>query len=125
MKTIKNKEYLQIRVVGDKNGVPLKPYNYDFRELLNVLDVAKDILLSTDSDHTLVSYQMKSGSVIHKFKTELCAIAGISAIFATINKTNCLDNINTKMADAIEKIQKIAKNNNYMIEMSTSQIPVP
>ncbi len=112
---------IEIRVLGNKGNLKLSPDNYDVKEIISMLQNIEDLLYPTNKkDRPIITYDIQEGSVKHIFKTSIQAIIGFSAILAQIQKTNSVDFLELKTAQAIENIQNFSYQKNYDFEIKTS-----
>lgn len=113
--------YLDIRVVGKSGNSPLSPDNYDISQIKAILDNVEDLLYPNQKkQRPIVTYDLQHGSALNRFKTSLQYIIGLSAILTQINHTQSIDFMDSKSAEAIENIQKIAHKTDYEFHFSTS-----
>ncbi len=117
------REYIDIHISGKNGGISIEPANYDISELKEVLTYAESLLYpnSSRSERPTISYEMKEGSVIHRFWTSLQGVLAFSGIMTIVAETNSLDGLELKTAQAVESIQKIAREKDYTIEFSSSR----
>lgn len=112
---------IEIRVFGNKGNLRLSPDNFDVKEIVSMLQNVEDLLYpSNKKDRPLISYNIQDGSVKHLFKTSLQAIIGFSAVLTQIQKTNSIDFLEYKTAQAIENIQNFSYQKNYDFEIKSS-----
>lgn len=113
--------HIEIRVLGNKGNLKLSPDNYDVKEIISMLQNIEDLLYPTNKkDRPLITYDLKEGSVKHIFKTSIQAIIGFSAILTQIQKSNSIDFLELKTAQAIENIQNFSYQKNYDFEIKSS-----
>jgi hypothetical protein len=118
---MENTGTLDIRVTGENNGMPISPQNYDVREIMNILSNIEHILYPNMKDRPIISYEIKEGSFIHRFKTATQAIISSTAIFSAVQQRHSLDFLDAKTAAAIEEIQQAAYKKNYIFEITSSE----
>lgn len=112
---------IEIRVLGNKGNLQLSPDNYDVKEIIAILQNIEDLLYPTNKkDRPIITYTIQEGSVKHIFKTSIQAIIGFSAILSQIQKSNSVDFLELKTAQAIENIQHFSYQKNYDFEIKTS-----
>ncbi len=112
---------VEIRVLGKKGNLKLSPDNYDIKEIISMLYNIEDLLYPINKkERPLITYDIQEGSVKHVFKTSLQAIIGFSAILAQIQKSNSIDFLELKTAQAIENIQNFSYQKDYEFEIKTS-----
>ncbi len=113
--------HIEIRVLGNKGNLKLSPDNYDVKEIVSMLQNIEDLLYPTNKkNRPLITYDLQEGSVKHIFKTSIQAIIGFSAILAQIQKSNSIDFLELKTAQAIENIQNFSYQKNYDFEIKSS-----
>jgi hypothetical protein len=113
--------HIEIRVLGNKGNLKLSPDNYDVKEIISMLQNIEDLLYPTNKkDRPLITYDLQEGSVKHIFKTSIQAIIGFSAILTQIQKSNSIDFLELKTAQAIENIQNFSYQRNYDFEIKSS-----
>ncbi len=113
--------HIEIRVLGNKGNLKLSPDNYDVKEIISMLQNIEDLLYPTNKkDRPLITYDLQEGSVKHIFRTSIQAIIGFSAILIQIQKSNSIDFLELKTAQAIENIQNFSYQKNYDFEIKSS-----
>ncbi len=113
--------HIEIIVLGNKGNLKLSPDNYDVKEIISMLQNIEDLLYPTNKkDRPLITYDLQEGSVKHIFKTSIQAIIGFSAILTQIQKSNSIDFLELKTAQAIEDIQNFSYQKNYDFEIKSS-----
>lgn len=117
------KEYIDIHISGKNGGIAVAPANYDISELKEILTYAESLLYpnSLRTERPIISYEMKEGSVIHRFWTSLQGVLAFSAVMSIIAESKSLDGLELKTAEAVESIQKVAREKDYTIEFSSSR----
>lgn len=112
---------IEIKVVGKLGKLDLKPDNYDIKHIARILQNVEDMLYPTNKkDRPQITYSIQEGSVRHIFKTSLQSIIGLSAILGQIQKSNSIDFLELKTAQAIESIQELSQQKDYEFLFSTS-----
>lgn len=100
---------IEIKVLGNKGNLELSPDNYDVKEIVAMLQNIEDLLYPTNKkDRPIITYNIQEGSVRHIFKTSIQAIIGFSAILSQIQKSNSIDFLELRTAQAIENIQQFS-----------------
>ncbi len=117
------KDYIDIHISGKNGEIPLIPANYDISELKDILTYAENLLFPNTprTVRPIISYEMKEGSVIHRFWTSLQGVVTFAAVMSMVSETGSLDGLDLKTAEAVESIQKIAREKDYTIEFSSSR----
>ena len=112
---------IEIRVTGKSGNRDLKPESFDIKHLAELLQDVEDMLYPVSKkDRPLISYDVQEGSVKHIFKTSIQAIIGFSAVLTQIEANNTIDFLEYKTARAIESVQKLSVEKNYVFEFKTS-----
>ena len=117
------REYIDIHITGKNGEIPIVPANYDISELRDILTYAENLLYPNipRTVRPVISYEMKEGSVIHRFWTSLQGVVTFGAVMSMVVDTGSLDGLDLKTAEAVESIQKIAREKDYKIEFSSSR----
>ena len=117
------REYIDIHISGKNGGIAVEPANYDISELKEILTYAENLLYpnSSRTERPTISYEMKEGSVIHRFWTSLQGVVAFSAVMSIVAESNSLDGLELRTAEAVESIQKVAREKGYDIEFSSSR----
>lgn len=113
---------IEIKVIGRKGNLELKPDNYDIREIIEVLQNAENLLFpNSKKERPTITYEIEEGSVKHIIKTTLQAIIGFNAILGQIKVDNySIDFLESPTARAFEFFQHESQKNNYEYEIKTS-----
>ena len=112
---------IEIKITGSKGNLDLSPDNYDIKEIISILENAENLLFSGDKrNRPIISYNIEQGSVKHLLKTSIQYIIGFNAIIGQVNTVQNIDFLDIGTAKAIENIQDIAKNRNYIFNIKTS-----
>lgn len=112
---------IEIRILGNKGNLKLSPDNYDVKEIMAMLQNIEDLLYPINKkDRPIITYDIQEGSVKHIFKTSIQAVIGFSAILTQIQKSNSVDFLELRTAQAIENIQNFSYQKNYDFEITTS-----
>lgn len=121
------KEYIDIHICGKNGEIPITPSNYDISELIEILTYAEDLLYPNVPKNTrpVISYEMREGSVTHRFWTSVQGVVTFAAVMSLVAETNSLDGLELKTAEAVEGIQKIARERDYDIIFSSSRSQEP
>ena len=111
-----------IHIVGQVGNEPLGPDNYDISHLKQILDDAEDLLYPNDkrASRPIISYEMKSGSVKHVFKTSMQKVAEFTAVLSMVVTNGNLDGLESPTARAFEHIQMVSRQNGFDVDFSTS-----
>jgi hypothetical protein len=113
---------IEIKVNGKKGNHPLRPDNYDIREIIEVLQHAEHLLFpNAKKERPTISYEIEEGSVRHIIRTTLQAVIGFNAILGQIKNENySIDFLESSTARAFEFFQQESQKNNYEYEIKTS-----
>ncbi|MGZ3862362.1 MAG: hypothetical protein ACXVPN_03405 [Bacteroidia bacterium] len=112
---------IEIRVLGNKGNIKLTPDSYDIKEIISMLQNIENMLYPTNrKERPLITYDIEEGSVRHIFKTGIQAIISFNAVILQVKKTNSIDFLEIRTAQAIESIQKLAYEKNYEFEIQSS-----
>jgi len=102
--------YIEIKVSGSKENLNLTPNNHDIREIIAILQNAKNLLFPyKKKGRSTISYKIEEGSVKHIFKTSIQHIIVFNAIIAQIQQQQNIDFLDLPTAKAIENIQDIVR----------------
>lgn len=118
----KNAE-IEFRVIGKNGQNDLSPDNYDISNIRMMIDDVEDLLYPNNKKaRPIISYEMKNGSVRNIFKTSRQNVVQLIATFTLVaNSSGSLDILEPNTARAIERMQQMAIQKNYSIEISTSE----
>lgn len=112
---------IEIRVVGVSGNQELKPDNYDIKHIASLLQNVEDLLYPLNKkDRPLITYDIQEGSVKHIFKTTIQSVIGFSAVLSQVQSNNSIDFLELKTARAIENIQQLSLQKNYVFQIKTS-----
>ena len=113
--------YIEIRILGSKGNLELKPDNYDIKEIKTVLEQVENLLFPVEKkERPTISYQLEEGSVRHIFKTSIQAIIGFNAVIGQVSSQKSIDFLEINTAKAIESFQETAIKKDYSFIVSTS-----
>ncbi len=113
--------YIEIHIIGSKGKLQLNPELYDIKEIALMLKNVENLLFPMNKkERPLISYNIKEGSVKNIFKTSIQAVIGFSALLSQIQKSNSIDFLELKTAQAIENIQNVSYQKNYDFLIKTS-----
>lgn len=112
---------IEIRVTGKSGNRDLKPESFDIKHLAELLKDVEDMLYPVSKkERPLISYDVQEGSVKHIFKTSIQAIIGFSAVLTQVEANNAIDFLEYKTARAIESVQKLSVEKDYVFAFKTS-----
>jgi len=113
--------HIEIRISGKRGTVPLTPDTYDIKDIKELLERAEDLLFpGQKAARPTISYQIKEGSVVHRFTTSLQAVIGFSAIIGQLQTLQRTDFLEPATAKAFDAFQQIAIRNDYTFQITTS-----
>lgn len=111
----------EVVIQGTKAGKPLMPDDYDIRALRELLEEV-EVLLFPNNRHErpVISYEVQAGSVRHRFKTGLEAVAKAGAVLGLVGSTGTIDVLEPRTARAIEAMQRWAQESDLAFTLRTS-----
>ena len=113
--------YIEIKVIGSKGNIELKPDTFDIKEVIGIIEQAEKLLFPGEKkERPLISYKLEEGSVRNIFRTSMQAIIGFTAVLGQVQVSNNIDFLELNTAKAIESFQENAVKKNYTFEISTS-----
>lgn len=124
---MENTDTIQITISGKIGNVPVSPDNYDIRQAKLVLGVIEDLLYpGKKGKHAPITYAISEGSIVNTFKTSVQAAMGLLAALSVVAQTDKLDTLDQPVANAIEALQKEARQNglSYTIGAPASDEPL-
>jgi hypothetical protein len=114
-------ESLEIHVSGSNGNMELSRDNYDIRDIIAMLENAEILLYPNGKQNRpIISYEILPGSVRHKFTTHIQYIFAFNALVGQINQSGSIDFLDSKVASAIENLQKMSLRKNCTFEICTS-----
>jgi len=118
---MRTKGEIEVVVSGKLGNKDLSPDNFDVRYIVRLIEDMVNILYpGQKKERPLITYDIEKGSVKHIFKTGMQAVIAAQAILNQISKTQSIDFLNIRTAQAIEDLQHLAKNNQFKIGIKTS-----
>jgi len=118
---MKNAGYVEINIKGKIDNEDLAPDNYDIKDVIFILQNTENLLFPNGKkDRPIITYSIEKGSVRHILKTTIATIIKLNAIIGEINKSNSIDFLDLKSAQAIENIQNIAYKTKFDFIIQTS-----
>lgn len=117
------REFIDIHISGKNGEIPITPANYDISELKDILTYAECLLYPNTprANRPIISYEMKEGSVVHRFWTSLQGVVAFTAVMSMVGESKSLDGLDLKTAEAVESIQKIAREKDYTVKFASSR----
>ena len=110
-----------LHVEGELNGMPISPTNYDIKDLRNLLDDI-EAMLNPDKKKTrpTISYRVEEGCIKHIFSTSKQKVIALSAVLGVVASQGNLSGLEMTTSKAIENIQNISKERNFIVDIYTS-----
>ena len=114
---------IEIRIEGFVGAKKLAPALVDIEEIREILHQAGNLFFPAEkrSQRPLISYEIEEGSVRHKFRTLMQTVIGFGAVLAQIGAEGQIDFLHERSAAAIEKLQEMAREKNYVIMIGANQ----
>lgn len=114
---------IEIHIEGKVGAQPLTPDLVDIEEIRGLLNEASDLLFPTEkrSQRPVISYEISAGSVRHRFRTLMQTVIGFGAVIAQVGNEGHIDFLHEKTAAAIESLQRIAREKDYVVTLSANQ----
>ena len=102
----------------------LAPSLVDIEEIREILHRAGSLFFPTEkrSQRPLIRYEIEEGSVRHKFRTLMQTVIGFGAVLAQIGAEGQIDFLHERSAAAIEKLQEMAREKDYVLTIGANQI---
>lgn len=100
----------------------LTPALVDIDEVREILTQASGLLFPSDkrSQRPLISYEIVEGSVRHRFRTLMQSVIGFGAVLSQIESQKQIDFLHERSAVAIERLQHLAVERNYVVTISAN-----
>lgn len=119
---MQNKGQVSIHIEGKFGADILSPENYDITLMQTVLEYAIALLdLDRRKDTPITTFHIESGSVNNVFTTSKQKAVEFASVLTLITSTASIDQLDAKTATAFEGIQKFSIQNNFNIDVSTSE----
>lgn len=119
---MQNKGQVTIHIEGKYGGEALSPENYDITLMQSVLEYAIAMLdLDKRKERPITTYHIESGSVSNVFTTSKQKAVEFASVLALVVGTSSIDQLDAKTAVAFEGLQKFAIQNNFNVDVSTSE----
>ena len=101
----------------------LAPSLVDIEEIREILHQAGNLFFPAEkrSQRPLISYEIEEGSVRHKFRTLMQTVIGFGAVLAQIGAEGQIDFLHERSAAAVEKLQEMAREKDYVITIEANQ----
>ncbi len=122
MEQIQNKGQVTIHIEGQYGAENLTPDNYDITLMQSVLEYAIALLdLDKRKETPVTTFHIESGSVRNVFTTSKQKAVEFASVLALVASTTSIDQLDAKTAVAFEGLQKFAIQNNFNVDVSTSE----
>lgn len=114
---------IEIHIEGQVGAQKLSPALVDIDEIRGLLAEAADLLFPTEkrSQRPVISYEISEGSVRHRFRTLMQTVIGFGAVIAQVGTEGHIDFLHEKTAAAIESLQRIAREKDYVVTLQANQ----
>ena len=113
--------YIEIKITNRDNS--LSPKDVDIKEIKELISDVESFLYPNRKDKQSrphISYDLKKGSVKHKFFLPITAVILFKGLTSEIKSRNNLDFLDYKRQFIIDKFQKKSINEGYIIELKNS-----
>jgi len=116
-----NKAYISIRIQG-KNRLqqPIQPKDVDISDIREIISNVETFFSKKQGKRPTISYQIKDGSVVHKFFTTVAIVASFNGIIAEVEARNSIDFLEKHQSNLITYLQKKAIKEDLNISLSNS-----
>lgn len=122
MEHLQNKGQVTIHIEGQYGAEKLTPDNYDITLMQSVLEYAIALLdLDKRKETPVTTFHIESGSVKNVFTTSKQKAVEFASVLALVTSTASIDQLDAKTAVAFEGLQKFAIQNNFNVDVSTSE----
>jgi hypothetical protein len=119
---MENKGQITIRIEGSYGSVPLTPENYDITLMQSVLGYAIALLdLDKRKETPVTTFHVENGSVKNIFTTSKQKAVEFASVLALVISSSSIDQLDPKTAVAFEDVQKFSIQNNFNVDISTSE----
>jgi len=119
---METKGQVTIRIEGSYGSAPLTPDNYDITLMQSVLKFAIALLdLDKRKDTPITTFHIEEGSVKNIFTTSKQKAVEFTSVLALIISSSSIDQLDPKTAVAFEEMQKFSIQNNFNVDISTSE----
>ena len=114
---------IEIKIDGSVGAQKLTPELVDIDEIREILTQASNLLFPAEkrAQRPLVSYEIVAGSVRHKFRTLMQSVIGFGAVISQISAEAQIDFLHERSAVAIESLQRLAVEKDYVVTISANQ----
>ncbi len=114
---------IEIHIEGKVGAQRLAPGLVDIDEIREILAEAANLLFPTErrSQRPVISYEISEGSVRHRFRTLMQTVISFGAVIAQVGSEGNIDFLHERTAAAIESLQRIAREKDYVITLMANQ----
>ncbi len=118
-----NREYISLKIEGKREGQSLHPALIDIAEIKEILGDIEDLLFPYVQDRKgqTISYQLKEGSILHKFIVPAVIAIAFQSIINRVIENNDLSILDKKQVAVLEKYQAMAKEKDFHFSLMTSE----
>ncbi|CAN5270926.1 hypothetical protein BH23BAC2_BH23BAC2_23250 [soil metagenome] len=120
-RTVEEQGYIELRVTNRDNS--LSPKDIDINEVKNFISDVESFLYPNRKEklnRPHISYDIKEGSAKHRFFLPITAVILFNGLTSEIKNRNNLDFLDYKRQAIIDKFQKTANEEGYVIEFNNS-----
>lgn len=122
MEQIQKKGQVTIHIEGKYGAEALSPENYDVTLMQSVLGYAINLLdLDRRKERPVTTFHVEKGSVSNIFTTSKQKAVEFASVLALVASTSSIDQLDTRTAIAFEDMQKFAIQNNFNVDISSSE----
>lgn len=118
---------ITLKIDGKNGNERLTPANFDISQISVLFEDIEAILYpdrKKRKERPVISYELRDGCVSNIFRTSMQGVLMLSAMIGTIEMNNgSIDELEANSASAIEHLQAFAIENDYNIEIATSDKP--
>jgi len=117
---------ITFEVKGSIGDIPITPDNYDIFNLPQIIEDVRAMLFPNGKDKAspVVTYEMRRGSVVHVFKTQMQKVVEFGAVLSMVNTTSSLDGLVANTAHAFEDMQMLSRKQGLTFNIFTSVEPL-
>ena len=120
---MEEKGFIEVKVEGKFGAKSLKPEDIDISEIKEIISDVENFLYpgrTEKSERPHISYKIEEGSARHCFYLPISAVLLFNGLIGEIASRGTIDFLDFKRAEIIEKFQKKALENNYVITLTDS-----
>lgn len=122
MEQSQNKGQVTIHIEGQYGAEKLTPDNYDITLMQSVLGYAITLLdLDRRKERPVTTFHVETGSVSNVFTTSKQKAVEFASVLALVVGSSSIDQLDARTAVAFEDLQKFAIQNNFNLDISSSE----